>query len=153
MEKVVARENMQAALRRVERNKGAAGVDGMEIADLRPFLRAKWPEIREQLLGDTYKPMPVRRVEIPKPDGGKRLLGIPTLLDRLIQQAMLQVLTLFDPMFSDSSYGFRPGRKAHDAVEKARQYVEEGFEWVVSTWKSSLTGVTTTCSWPGWPGR
>jgi len=132
MEKVVARENMQAALRRVERNKGAAGVDGLNIADLRPFLIAKWPGIREELLGDSYRPMPVRRVEIPKPDGGTRLLGIPTLLDRLIQQAILQVLTpIFDPTFSDHSYGFRPGRKAHDAVERARRYMEEGYEWVV----------------------
>jgi len=132
MEMAVARENMQAALRRVEQNKGAAGVDGLKIADLRPFLKAKWPEIRGQLLGDSYRPMPVRRVEIPKPDGGTRLLGIPTLLDRLIQQALLQVLQpIFDPTFSDHSYGFRPGRKAHDAVERARRYVEEGFEWVV----------------------
>jgi len=132
MERVVERDNLFAALRRVERNKGAAGVDGLKMADLRPFLKAKWPEIREQLLGDTYKPMPVRRVEIPKPDGGTRLLGIPTLLDRLIQQAMLQVLQpIFDPTFSDHSYGFRPGRRAHDAVKRAKRYVEEGFEWVV----------------------
>jgi group II intron reverse transcriptase/maturase len=132
MERVVARENMLAALRRVEKNKGAAGVDGLKIADLRPYLRDKWPGIREQLLGDSYRPMPVRRVEIPKPDGGARPLGIPTLLDRLIQQAMLQVLQpIFDPGFSGSSYGFRPGRKAHDAVKMAKRYVDEGHDWVV----------------------
>jgi len=134
MERVVSRENMLASLRRVEKNKGAAGVDGLKIADLRPYLRLKWPGIREQLLGGSYKPSPVRRVEIPKPDGGVRLLGVPTLLDRLIQQAMLQVLQpIFDPAFSDSSYGFRPGRKAHDAVGRAKRYVEEGLEWVVDT--------------------
>lgn len=132
MERVAATDNMWSALQRVEKNKGAAGVDGLKIADLRPYLRLKWPGIREQLLGDSYKPMPVRRVEIPKPDGGVRLLGIPTLLDRLIQQAVLQVLQpIFDPAFSDSSYGFRPGRRAHDAVKRAKRYVEEGFEWVV----------------------
>jgi len=134
MERVAATDNMWAALRRVEKNKGAAGVDGLKIADLRPYLRLKWPGIREQLLGGSYRPRPVRRVEIPKPDGGVRLLGVPTLLDRLIQQAMLQVLQpIFDPAFSDSSYGLRPGRKAHDAVGRAKRYLEEGLEWVVDT--------------------
>lgn len=132
MERVVASENLWAALKQVERNKGAGGVDGLQIADLRPYLKAKWTGIKQQLLDDEYKPMPVRRVEIPKPDGGVRLLGIPTLLDRLIQQAIHQVLQpIFDPAFSDSSYGFRPGRKAHDAVKRAKRYVEEGYEWVV----------------------
>jgi len=132
MEQVVARENMLAALRRVERNGGAPGIDGIPTERLRDQIRAEWPRIREELLTGTYKPKPVRRVEIPKPGGGKRLLGIPTVMDRLIQQALLQVLTpVFDPQFSEASFGFRPGRRAHDAVRKARQYVEEGYEWAV----------------------
>jgi group II intron reverse transcriptase/maturase len=132
MEQVVARGNMLAALKRVERNGGAPGIDGIPTERLRDQIRAEWPRIREELLAGTYRPMPVRRVEIPKPGGGKRLLGIPTAMDRLIQQALLQVLTpIFDPQFSEASYGFRPGRRAHDAVRKARQYVEEGYEWAV----------------------
>ncbi len=135
MEKVVSRENMTnmtKALRRVEENKGAPGVDGMPVEYLRSHLRENWPQIKEQLLTGTYQPQPVRRVEIPKPSGGVRLLGIPTVTDRLIQQALLQVLTpTFDPEFSDASYGFRPNRRAHDAVRKARQYVQEGYQWVV----------------------
>ncbi|MGB9848890.1 MAG: group II intron reverse transcriptase/maturase [Moorellaceae bacterium] len=132
MEQVVVRENMLAALRRVERNGGAPGVDGIPTERLRDQIRAEWPRIREELLTGTYRPKPVRRVEIPKPGGGKRLLGIPTAMDRLIQQALLQVLTpIFDPQFSEASYGFRPRRRAHDAVRKARQYVEEGYEWAV----------------------
>jgi len=132
MEQVVARGNMLAALKRVERNGGAPGVDGIPTERLRDQIRAEWPRIREELLAGIYRPMPVRRVEIPKPGGGKRLLGIPTAMDRLIQQALLQVLTpIFDPQFSEASYGFRPGRRAHDAVRKARQYVEEGYEWAV----------------------
>ena len=132
MEKVVSRENMTKALRRVEENKGAPGVDGMPVESLRSHLRENWPQIKEQLLTGTYQPQPVRRVEIPKPSGGVRLLGIPTVTDRLIQQALLQVLTpTFDPEFSDASYGFRPNRRAHDAVRKARQYVQEGYQWVV----------------------
>jgi len=132
MEQVVARENMLRALRRVEQNRGAPGVDGVTTEQLRDLLKAQWPATREALLGDAYKPAPVRRVEIPKPGGGVRLLGIPTVLDRLIQQALLQVLTpIFDPRFSGSSFGFRPGRSAHDAVRRARQYVQEGYGWVV----------------------
>ncbi|CAB3394608.1 Group II intron reverse transcriptase/maturase (fragment) [Kyrpidia spormannii] len=132
MEKVVARDNMLAALKRVEQNKGAPGVDGIPTENLREQIRAEWPRIREELLTGTYRPQPVRRVEIPKPGGGKRMLGIPTVMDRLIQQALLQVLTpIFDPQFSEASYGFRPGRRAHEAVKKARQYVEEGYEWGV----------------------
>ncbi len=132
MEQVVARGNMLAALKRVERNGGAPGVDGIPTERLRDQIRAEWLRIREELLAGTYRPMPVRRVEIPKPGGGKRLLGIPTAMDRLIQQALLQVLTpIFDPQFSEASYGFRPGRRAHDAVRKARQYVQEGYEWAV----------------------
>lgn len=132
MEQVVARENMLAALKRVERNGGAPGVDGVPTERLRDQIRAEWERIREELLRGTYRPQPVRRIEIPKPGGGKRMLGIPTVMDRLIQQALLQVLTpIFDPTFSESSYGFRPGRRGHDAVRKARQYVEEGYDWVV----------------------
>ncbi|BAD41265.1 reverse transcriptase domain-containing protein [Symbiobacterium thermophilum] len=132
MEQVVARENMLAALKRVERNGGAPGVDGVPTERLRDQIRVEWERIREELLRGTYRPQPVRRVEIPKPGGGKRMLGIPTVMDRLIQQALLQVLTpIFDPTFSESSYGFRPGRRGHDAVRKARQYVEEGYDWVV----------------------
>jgi RNA-directed DNA polymerase len=132
MEQVVARDNMRAALRRVEQNRGAPGVDRVTTEELGELLRREWPKVREALLGDAYMPTPVRRVEIPKPGGGVRLLGIPTVLDRLIQQALLQVLTpIFDPTFSSSSYGFRPGRRAHDAVRRARQYVEEGYDWVV----------------------
>lgn len=132
MEKVVARENMWAALKRVEENKGAGGIDGVQVDELRDLLREVWPQVREQLLQGTYQPKPVRRVEIPKPGGGMRLLGIPTVLDRLIQQALLQVLTpIFDPTFSESSYGFRPGKRAHDAVRMARSYAEAGYDWVV----------------------
>nr|WP_170084843.1 group II intron reverse transcriptase/maturase [Kyrpidia spormannii] len=129
MEKVVARQNMLAALKRVEQNKGAPGVDGIPTENLREQIRAEWSRIREELLTGIYRPQPVRRAEI---RGGKRMLGIPTVMDRLIQQALLQVLTpIFDPQFSEASYGFRPGRRAHEAVKKARQYVEEGYEWAV----------------------
>ena len=132
MERVVERNNMLAALKRVEQNGGAPGIDGIPTERLRDQLRAEWPRIREELLAGTYKPKPVRRVEIPKPGGGKRLLGIPTVMDRLIQQALLQVLTpIFDAGFSEHSYGFRPGKRAHDAVREARRYVQEGYEWAV----------------------
>ena len=123
---------MMAALRRVEANKGAAGADGMPVEQLRAYLVANWPRIKEDLLAGRYRPAPVRGVEIPKPGGGKRLLGIPTVLDRLIQQAMHQVLMpLFDPGFSNSSFGFRPGRSAHQAVVAARSYIAAGRRWVV----------------------
>jgi RNA-directed DNA polymerase len=132
MEKVVARGNMWAALKRVEQNKGAGGIDGVQVDELRDLVREAWPQVREGLLSGTYQPRPVRRVEIPKPGGGTRQLGIPTVLDRLIQQALLQVLTpILDPTFSEASYGFRPGRRAHDAVRMARRYVEAGYDWVV----------------------
>ncbi len=132
MEQAVARENMLAALKRVERNKGAAGIDGIPTEGLRDQLRKEWPRVREELLAGTYRPKPVRRVEIPKPSGGTRMLGIPTVMDRLIQQALSQVLTpIFDPTFSPHSYGFRPGRRAHDAVKAARQHIEDGYGWVV----------------------
>ena len=133
MEAVVERGNMVMALHRVESNKGAAGFDGMTVAELRAYLKEQWPVIRERLLSGSYEPKPVRRVEIPKPDGkGVRKLGIPTVIDRLIQQALHQVMNpIFDPSFSESSYGFRPGRSAHNAVKQAREYVREGRRWVV----------------------
>jgi RNA-directed DNA polymerase len=131
-EAVIERENMLTALKRVERNKGAAGVDGMEVEDLPGYLKAHWKEVREALESGKYRPSPVRRVEIPKPDGGVRQLGIPTVLDRLIQQAIAQVLTpMFEAVFSPQSYGFRPGRSAHQAVQKSQEYILEGYDWVV----------------------
>lgn len=132
LEQMLARENLLAALRRVEQNGGAPGVDGVTTKDLRDYLRQHWERIREELLAETYQPMPVRPVEIPKPGGGVRVLGIPACIDRLLQQALLQVLTpLFDPTFSPRSHGFRPGRRAHDAVRQVRQYVRDGHRWVV----------------------
>ncbi|HHV76302.1 MAG TPA: group II intron reverse transcriptase/maturase [Syntrophothermus lipocalidus] len=132
MEEVVSRANMTRALKRVQKNGGAPGIDGMEVKTLLPYLWEHWDTIKEQLLRGTYEPKSVRRVEIPKPDGGKRLLGIPTVLDRLIQQALLQTLTpIFDPTFSHSSYGFRPGKNAHQAVKRSRQYIQEGYRYVV----------------------
>jgi RNA-directed DNA polymerase len=133
MEEVVEGKNMQEAYRNVVRNRGAAGIDEMTVEELKPYLKKEWPAIKEELLGDHYRPQPVRRVEIPKPGGkGMRKLGIPTVVDRLIQQAILQVLDpIFDPGFCESSYGFRKGRSAHQAVLKAREYVRAGNRWVV----------------------
>jgi RNA-directed DNA polymerase len=132
MEEVCERENCKRALARIKANKGSAGVDGMTVRELPEFLKQHWPAIREQLLNGTYKPQPVKRVEIPKPDGGIRKLGIPTVLDRLIQQAVMQVLQgRWDRTFSEHSYGFRPGRSAHQAVEQAQKYIAEGYRWVV----------------------
>jgi len=132
LEEVLGRGNMLKALARVEGNRGAAGVDGMEVGELRAYLRVHWEGIREQLREGSYRPQPVRRVEIPKPDGGVRELGIPTVVDRLIQQALLQLLTpIFEPRFSEASFGFRPGRSAHQAVKRAEAYVAEGYGWVV----------------------
>jgi len=132
MEQVVQRANMLAAHRRVLQNRGAAGVDGMAVHDLWTWCQQHWSRVREQLLDGTYRPQPVRRVEIPKPTGGTRQLGIPTVLDRLIQQALLQVLTpIFDPTFSVWSFGFRPGRSCHDAVRAARTHMAAGHRWVV----------------------
>lgn len=130
---VVGRENMTRALRRVQSNKGAPGVDGMTVDELLPYLHEEWPCIKEKLLNGTYKPAPVRTVEIPKPGGkGTRMLGIPTALVRLIQQALHQVLSpIFDAHFSEYSYGFRPGRSTHDAVLQAQAHVESGKRWVV----------------------
>jgi len=133
METIVSRENMMAAYRRVMANKGAAGIDRMTVEQLKPYLAEHWPRIREELLADRYRPAPVRGVEIPKPGGkGVRLLGIPTVLDRLIQQAMHQVLMpIFDPGFSNSSFGFRPGRSAHGAVLAAQSHMAAGRRFVV----------------------
>ena len=131
-ESFLSRENLARALRRVERNAGAPGIDGMRTEELREWLHGHWPEVRAQLEAGTYRPQPVRRVAIPKPSGGERLLGVPTTLDRLLQQALLQVLTpVFDPHFSEHSFGFRPGRSPHQAVEHARQSVADGAAWVV----------------------
>src|SRR5215468_8272928 len=133
MEEVCERDNLREALQRVKSNKGSAGVDGMTIDDLSAYLKEHWPAIREQLLSGTYKPKPVRRVEIPTPDGGGvRKLGVPTVLDRFVQQAVMQVLQRqWDPTFSRHSYGFRPERSAHQAVAQAQQYIVAGYGWVV----------------------
>ena len=132
MEETCERENLREALRRVKANKGSAGVDGMTVGGITGYLKQHWPAIREQLLNGTYEPRPVRRVEIPKPDGGVRNLGIPTVLDRLIQQAVMQVLQRqWDRTFSESSYGFRPGRSAQQAVAQAQKYIVEGHGWCV----------------------
>jgi group II intron reverse transcriptase/maturase len=131
MEQVIARANALAALKRVKQNKGSPGVDGMTVDDLPKHLAANWEAIRERLLGGSYQPQPVKRQEIPKPGGGTRQLGIPTVLDRFIQQCLLQVLQpQFDPTFSEHSYGFRPGRSAHQAVRAAQQYIQSGRRWV-----------------------
>lgn len=131
-ERVFSTANLRAALQRVERNRGAPGVDGVTVEELGPWLHDHWSEIRTLLDEGCYRPAPVRRVEIPKPGGGVRGLGVPTVLDRLIQQAIAQVLTpIFDPGFSDASFGFRPGRSAHQAVEAARQAIADGHRWVV----------------------
>jgi RNA-directed DNA polymerase len=125
-------ENLATALKRVESNGGAPGSDGMTVKELKPYLKEHWEEIRIALESQTYKPSAVRRVEIPKPDGGVRLLGIPSVLDRLLQQAIAQRLTpLFEALFSPHSYGFRPGLSAHDAVRQAQEYVQDGYEWAV----------------------
>lgn len=133
MEEVLRRENLVRAHARVVQNGGASGVDGMTVDELMPYCRLHWARIREELLQATYVPQPVRRVDIPKAGGkGTRMLGIPTVLDRLIQQALLQVLQpIFDPTFSDASFGFRPGRSAHDAVRRAREHIAAGHRWVV----------------------
>ena len=132
MEEVCKRENLKKALQRVKANKGSAGIDGMSVDALTPYLQAHWPKIREHLLNGTYRPQPVKRVEIEKSGGGVRQLGIPTVVDRFIEQAVLQVLQpRWDPTFSDFSFGFRPGRSAHQAVAKAQQYIAEGYRYVV----------------------
>ena len=131
MEQVVGRANALAALRRVKQNQGSPGMDGMTVDDLTPYLVVHWEAIREQLLAGSYQPQPVKRQEIPKPGGGTRTLGIPTVLDRFIQQSLLQALQPdFDPTFSEHSYGFRPGRSAHQAVRAAQRYIQSGRRWV-----------------------
>lgn len=132
MERVVERGNLRRALQRVRQNQGSPGIDGMTVAEVAPYLRGHWRAIREALLTGSYQPQPVRRHAIPKRGGGVRQLGIPTVLDRFIQQALLQVLQpIFDPTFSVHSHGFRPGRRAHDAVREAQRYIQAGRRWVV----------------------
>ena len=132
MELIVDWDNMDRAWRQVRSNRGAPGPDGMTIAEFPDWCREHWPTIRQQLLDGTYRPQPVRRVSIPKPDGGERLLGIPNVLDRVIQQAVGQVLTpIFDPHFSESSFGFRPNRSAHGAIKQIQQTIKQGYRQVV----------------------
>lgn len=132
MEEVVKGPNLRRALKRVQANKGSPGVDGMTVQELREYLKGAWPRLREEMLAGTYRPQPVKRVEIPKPDGGVRQLGIPTVVDRFIQQAVLQVLDpRYDPTFSPSSYGFRVGKSAHQALAQAKAHVEAGGGWVM----------------------
>lgn len=132
LERILARENMILAMKRVIKNKGSHGVDGMRCDELRTYIIEHWATIKLKLLDGTYSPSPVRRVEIPKPNGGKRLLGIPTVLDRMIQQGIAQELTrIYDPSFSDNSYGFRPNRSAQDAIKKSKEYINQGNKWVV----------------------
>jgi retron-type reverse transcriptase len=144
---MLERGNLLKALQAVERNGGAAGVDGMDVTQLRGYLREQWVGIKGQILNGTYQPRPVRRVDIPKPGGGTRMLGIPTVLDRLLQQAIQQILTpLWEPEFSAHSYGFRPGRSAQQAIQAAQRQVNLGKRWVVAwTWRSSLIALTTMC--------
>ena len=143
-ETVFSRDNLNRALQRVENNKGAPGVDAMTVAELRPWLRVHGPEVRAKLEAGTYRPAPVRRVSIPKPEGGERELGVPTVLDRLIQQAIAQALVpVFDPHFSERSYGFRPGRSAGQAVQQARGYMSAGLEWVVDVDLERFLGSST----------
>ncbi len=132
MEEICERENLKEAWKRVQANRGSPGIDGITIAQMPGFLRQHWSRIGEQLLSGTYQPQPVKRVEIPKPGGGVRKLGVPSMIDRLIQQAVLQVLQKrWDSTFSEHSYGFRPGRSAHQAVAQAQTYIVDGYDWVV----------------------
>ncbi|WP_254636324.1 reverse transcriptase domain-containing protein, partial [Bacillus sp. GbtcB15] len=132
MEQILSYQNVTSALERVERNKGSHGVDGMSVQTLRSHLMEHWSTLRTELIKGTYLPQPVRRVEIPKANGGVRKLGIPTVIDRFIQQAIAQVLNKeLDPSFSRQSYGFRPNKRGHDAVRQAKRYIKEGYRWVV----------------------
>ncbi len=132
LERVLERENLFRALKQVRKNGGAPGIDGMKVDELPDYLKTNWVAIKGQILTGAYRPSPVKRVEIPKPGGGARRLGIPTVLDRLIQQALLQEMPLiFDTEFSPYSYGFRPGKRAHDAVKQAQTYIQEGYRWGV----------------------
>src|SRR5499433_3695642 len=146
MEEICERANLKEALRQVRGNKGSAGVDRLTVDQLGDYLKQHWPVIREQLLNGTYEPKPVRRVEIPKPDGGVRKLGIPTVLDRFIQQAVMQVLQKqWDSTFSEHSYGFRPGRSAHQAVAQAQRYIAAGYGWVVDLDLEKFLDPSTQC--------
>ena len=133
IERIVSDWNIQEAANAVKSNKGAPGIDGMTTEEIDDYLKNKWPAVKEAILSGSYSPQAVRRVEIDKPDGsGIRELGIPTVPDRIIQQAILQeIVYVFEPTFSDYSYGFRPGRNAHQAVKQAQKYLKEGYEWVV----------------------
>ena len=140
MERIVARDNLRKALAQVRRNKGAPGVDVMSVDDLAAHLKDHWPAIRDQLLHGTYRPQPVRRVEIPKATGGTRALGVPTVLDRFIQQAVLQVLQAeWDPTFAEASFGFRPGRSAHQAVTRAQEYSRSISARATGSWLTSIS--------------
>jgi len=147
MELVVEHGNLKRALKRVKANKGSPGIDGMTVEELPVYLQANWERLRAQLLDGRYQPQAVRQQEIPKASGGVRKLGIPTVVDRVIQQAILQVLgPRFDSTFSDHSYGFRPGRRAHDAVCSAQRYIQEGRHWVVDVdLEQFLTVSTARC--------
>ncbi len=146
MEAVVERSNLLCAYERVVKNEGAPGVDGLTVAELKPWLQAHWAKVRQALLAGEYMPAAVRKVEIPKPQGGVRTLGIPTVVDRLIQQALHQVMqALFEPEFSESSYGFRPRRNAQQAVEAARSYVAEGKRWVVDVDLEKFLDMASYC--------
>ena len=147
MERVVERSNVWLAYQRVVENKGAPGVDGVTVAEFKDWLKVHWPSVKRALLEGRYLPRPVRRVDIPKPSGGVRTLGVPTVVDRLIQQALHQVLQpLFEPEFSDGSFGFRPGRSAQQAVAgRRRTSAKASAGWWTSIWRSSSIGSTTTC--------
>jgi len=145
LERILSKENMAMAWKRVKANHGAPGVDSITIEKFPDHTRELWVNIRQSLLSGTYQPLPVKRVEIPKPTGGTRPLGIPTVLDRLIQQAIAQVMSpIFDPSFSDASFGFRPGRSAHHAVYKAREYIREGYRIAVDVDLSKFFDTVTT---------
>lgn len=132
LERMLEGENLRLAYKRVVQNGGAPGVDGVTVAELQAYLKTHWESVKAELLAGTYRPAPVRRVEIPKPGGGVRLLGIPTVMDRFLQQALLQVMNpIFDAHFSWHSYGFRPGKRAHDAVKQAQIYIQRGYRWTV----------------------
>jgi len=147
LERILSKENLETAWKRVKANHGAPGVDGISIEQFPDRTRELWGGIRQSLLAGTYQPSPVRRVEIPKPTGGTRPLGIPTVLDRLIQQAIAQVLSpIFDPTFSDSSFGFRPGRSAHHAVYQAREYIRKGYRIVVDMDLSKFLDTSSHCT-------
>ena len=132
IEKILDKSNVRVALEKVIANKGTSGIDGMKVEELRDYMNANWPSIKQSILERSYKPAPVRRVEIPKPNGGVRKLGIPTVVDRTIQQSIVQILTpIFEAEFQDNSYGFRPGRSSEQAILKLMEYLNEGYEWIV----------------------